>query len=460
MFRSMISRVGDPARALAVAMLYLVVGNASSAVSPEEAERLKNDLTPLGAERAGNAEGSIPAWEGGYRKQLPDWQPGQPRPSPFADEEPRFTVTAQNMEQHADRLSEGLKGLLKKYPDYRIPVYPTHRTGHAPQWVYDNTLANATRASLIEDGTGVEGAYGGIPFPVPENGREVLWNHRLAWRGGHAVRFTTESWLVTAGGRRTLATAGVEDELYEYYDPEGSLEAYSGYGSRQKLVNTSPASKRGEALIVGQPTDGRGVEGWQYLVGQRRVRRTPTPAYDTPDFVNSGVNFFDEAFMLFGPIDKHKLKLLGKRELIVPYNTNRALSEGDPERLVGSDFFDPELMRWEVHRVWVVEATRKSDERHVVERRKYYVDEDTWQIVLADGWDAKGELWRMQFALGLLAPDMEGHFANINWGVLDLRTGAYLITASQISSDSQRYQRIEDPDPYDWSPDSLADGLR
>ncbi len=163
----------------------LASGYAQAQVSPEEAAKLKTTLTPLGAERAGNKEGTIPAWDGGLTKPAPGFKNGGRRPDLFPNEKPLFSITAKNMDQYADKLTDGTKAMLKKYPAYRVDVYPTHRTAAAPQWVYDNTFKNATRAKLVNGSAGPEpsGAYGGIPFPIPANGAEAMWNHLLRWRG-------------------------------------------------------------------------------------------------------------------------------------------------------------------------------------------------------------------------------------------------------------------------------------
>jgi hypothetical protein len=399
---------------------------AHAAVSADEAAKLKTTLTPLGAERAGNADGSIPSWDGGLAKAPAGYKGGDPRPDPFAAEKPLYSIDAKNLAQYESRLSDGVKALMKKNPEFRIDVYPTHRTAAAPQWVYDNTFRNATRAKLVDGGHGTEGAYGGIPFPIPKDGGEVFQNHRLAWTGTY-IQAPIRVWVVTADGRRAMASGGVQSLRRQYYDPDGSIEKFDGYYQLGKFAVTEPGSKAGEAILAhdnlnaGQP---RGL--WQYLVGQRRVRKAPSVAYDTPDSVTSGIGLFDEAFMLFGPIDKHQLKLIGKRELYIPYNNNRAAGAKVAD-LVTPKTLNPALVRWELHRVWEVEATLAEGKRHVVPRRKYYLDEDSWQIVLFDGWDAKGELWRTNYTLMLLAPDVPAVVGNMLWGGYDLQTGAYYL---------------------------------
>ena len=418
------------------ALLPLV---ALAAVTVEEAARLRTTLTPMGAERAGNKEGSIPAWDGGVTKAPADYQSGSPRPDPFPADKPVLSISAKNMDAHAARLSDGVKALMKKYPDFRIDVYPTRRTAAAPQYVYDNTFRNATHARLVDNGQGVEGAFGGIPFPIAKDAYEVILNHRLAWRGVN-VQLPTRQWLVMADGRRTLASGGVQTWRRPYYDPEITPDKFDGYYMMGKFLTTEPGSKAGEA-IVGQ--DGinaaapRGV--WQYLVGQRRVRKAPAVGYDTPDAVTSGAGLFDEAFLLLGPLDKHKLKLLGKKELYVPYNNNRAALAKVPE-LVTPNTLNPALVRWELHRVWEVEATLIPGKRHVVPRRRYYVDEDSWQIILIDGWDATGDLWRTNFTLTLLAPDMPALMGNVMWGCYDLQSGVYYL--NDMFNDLRQQPRV------------------
>ncbi|WHS58103.1 DUF1329 domain-containing protein [Pseudomonas sp. G2-4] len=430
------------------------VSLAQAAAPPEQVARLKSELTPFGAERAGNADGSIPAWDGGYTKVVAGYKPGDKRPDPFAGDKPLDSIKASNMEQYAGQLAEGTKLLLKKYPDYRLDVYPTHRSAAAPQWVYDNTAKNAGRATLDVATEKVSGAFGGIPFPIPENGAQVLWNYRLSWQGAETISAPFDTWLMTAGGKKVQATRALFSYRFPYYAESGSLENFAGKYQVGKLLTELPSSKAGEGLMTHWDMDPANRAAWQYLVGQRRVRRAPNIAYDTPDFVTSGVGLFDEAFMLFGPTDRYDLKLAGKKELIVPYNNNRAgLVKSD--ELVKPNFLNPDLVRWEKHRVWVVEATLKSGKRHVVPRRTYYVDEDSWQILLVDGYDAQGKLGRQMYSLTLLAPDMPALTSQVMWGSYNLDTGAYFLNAS--SNDlAVQYQKIATPSASFYTPDAMA----
>jgi hypothetical protein len=439
---------------LALALAAAFAAPASAAVSADEAAKLKTTLTPLGAERAGNKDGSIPAWDGGLTKAPAGYKPGDARPDPFPGEKPLLSISAKNMAQHEARLSDGVKALMKKYPDFRIDVYPTHRTAAAPQWVYDNTFKNATRAKLVDNGHGTEGAYGGTPFPIPKDAYEVFQNHRLAWTGTY-VQAPVRVWVVTADGRRAMASGGTQSLRRQYHDPEGSLEKFDGYYALGKFAVSEPGSKAGEAILAHDNLNASNPRGlWQYLVGQRRVRKAPSVAYDTPDSVTSGIGLFDEAFNLFGPIDKHELKLVGKKEIYIPYNNNRAAA-AKVDDLVTPGTLNPAQVRWELHRVWEVEATLAAGKRHVVPKRKYYIDEDTWQIVLFDGWDAKGELWRTNYTLTLLAPDIPAVVGNMLWGGYDLQTGAYYLNMASNELPMQ-YKVVPPLSKAFFSPEELA----
>ena len=442
-----------PNTLLAAALLAAAL-SAQAAVSPEEAAKLKTILTPMGAEKAGNKDGTIPAWDGGATKAPAGYKNGDPRPDLFPGEKPALSINAKNMAQYADKLSDGVQALMKKYPDFRIDVYPTHRTAAAPQAVYDNSFKNATRAKTVEGGYGMEGAFGGTPFPIPKDGYEAMWNQRTAWRGGNYT-MPAQVFVVTADGRRALASGGIQTIRQSFYDKDGSLEKFDGYYQLGKFVANAPGSKAGEAILALDGVSDAAPRGlWQYLVGQRRVRKAPSVAYDTPDSVTSGIGLFDEAFTLFGPIDKYELKLVGKKEMYIPYNNNRAALVKVDE-LVTPNTLNPAHVRWELHRVWEVEADLAPGKRHVVPKRKYYIDEDSWQTVLFDGWDAKGQLWRTNYALMLTAPDIPAVNNSVFWGGYDMQNGSYYL--NMASNEMPKQIEILAPIPRSFfSAESLS----
>ncbi|GAB3628352.1 hypothetical protein PTE30175_01814 [Pandoraea terrae] len=442
---------------LALAVLAIAMagtGSVSAAVSPEEAAKLKTELTPLGGEKAGNKEGTIPAWDGGYTKVPAGYKSGQPRPDPFANEKPLLTITAANMAQYSDKLDEGQKYLLKKYADYKINVYPTHRTAAAPQWVYDETFKNATRAKL--DGYAVKGAYGGPPFPIPKSGVEVMWNHALRVAPG-SENWYFRSYVVDSNGSASIGTGGNNEIQRPYYikgeSPE-SVEKGFYFAALQSV--TEPSVRAGELVIFEDKLDDTRAS-WQYLVGQRRVRRAPNLCCDTPNFVNSGVDFFDEPFVFFGPMDRYDWKIVGKREMYIPYNMNGFFLKSDKE-VTGKHFANPEYVRWELHRVWEIEGTVRAGQRDVRARRKIYVDEDSWVAVLGDTFDGQGTLWHTTIAFPTLMYELPALYMQ-NMETLDLLKGSYTLT---IHNDQKLHHEIVKPFPVSlYTPEGMLNkGVR
>lgn len=376
------------------AAFAVLTGAANAATTADEAAKLKSTLTPLGAEKAGNADGSIPAWDGGLKDLAVSGAMGDIPTAIFPGEKPLFQVTPANMGQYDALLTEGTKALLRKFPDsFRLDVYPTHRTARASETVYDRTFANATNCQAVEGGLTLKGCIGGIPFPVPASGVEVMWNFLMRIEAP-SIDYTFKNIVGNADGTHTLATRNQISFQYPFYYPDATADSFKGEYAMLRFNTMEPPFKAGESLVIRDsidPADPR--KAWQYLVGQRRVRRAPTVAYDTPDFVASGANYFDEVQGLFGALDRYTWKLMGKKEILIPYNSNGFVGSS-PEDAFAKHHLNPDKVRWERHRVWVVEATVAEGKRHAVPKRTYYIDEDTWLIALMDGYDAEGKLWR------------------------------------------------------------------
>ena len=396
-------------------------------VSAEDARQLNTSLTPMGAERSGNAEGTIPPWTGGYAKSALVYRQDAPRPDPFAGEKPLFSITAANAGTYADRLPEGAKALFAKFPDYRMDVYPTHRTAAAPQWIYDNVFRNATRARAAPEGIayGVEGAVGGIPFPIPKNGFEVVWNHLLAF-WGVAREAHLSTYVVSSDGSLELATSYREIADFPYYYPGATPTSFGGYYFKTMHLEDAPPIKYGEGYLAWQPINTQRYKfpAWRILPGEHRVRKGPSLSYDTPDPDASGYENLDEYYVFFGGPDRYDFKILGKREMYVPYNNNRLYSRPVKE-IAGPRHADPDDLRYELHRVWVIEGTLAEGKHHVVPRRRLYIDEDTWFAVYSDSWDEQGRLWKFGHGTMYLVPDLPAVILGSQF-VYDLVLGGYV----------------------------------
>lgn len=435
-------------------MAFTVVQVARAGVSAEEAAKLKTTLTPLGAERAGNQGGTIPEWRGGLTGGQPP-KSGTRRSDPFANDRPIYSVSAQNVAQHKDKLSEGQLAMFQKYPNYRIDVYSTNRSAAAPQWIYDNTFKNATRAKLSNAGNSVEGAYGGIPFPIPKTGAEAMWNHLLTWQG-ESLYYDLRVYVTSADGKRYMSSDNEYTLQMPYYYREGTLETFKGEVSWAHFKTVGPPQRVGEIILVRDPIDfaGPGRQAWQYLTGQRRVRKAPGFAFDTPTTSTSGQANFDEINVFNGALDRYDWKLVGKKEMLLPYNNNRFLQPPKDSEVLGERFLNPDHVRWELHRVWVVEGTLVAGKRHVLPKRRFYLDEDTWLAMLADSWDARGQLSKTYWYLNVAAPDLPG-VVGVPFGHYDLQTGGWVATNIVNEKTNQLTFPKRLPEAF-FTPDAMA----
>ncbi|MEQ3653017.1 MAG: DUF1329 domain-containing protein, partial [Glaciecola sp.] len=266
----MIKKLGLIAAGLSIAL----AGQTFAKVSEAEAAKLGNELTPLGGEKAGNADGSIPAWTGGITELPAGYKPGDFHIDPFADDKVLFTITASNYKEYAEFLSDGQQKMFETYPDtYKMPVYQTRRSASNPQSIYDATKANATRAELLDGGNGIKGAAKGIPFPIPANGLEAIWNHTLRFRGEAVQRYGGQA-AVTASG--AFNVIGFDEQLMiKYAEDDATPESLAADNILFKFKQsvTSPARLAGTALLVHETVDQvkEPRQAWTYNTGQRRV---------------------------------------------------------------------------------------------------------------------------------------------------------------------------------------------
>jgi hypothetical protein len=458
---------------LFVSLLGLVVAAGLPAVSwaltsKENAERLKSSLTPFGAERSGNTDGSIPAWDGGLVKPASGSNTIEKEADLFGTEKRLFSINANNLGQYKDKLTEGTKTLLKKYPEsYRVDVFPTHRTAAAPQKVYDATHANALRCRLIDAGgdsgkiPDVTTCTGGVPFPIPSDGAEAMWNHQLSWQG-HAVLYRFAWNLLTANGKLVPFGKSTAYDVRPFYDNLDDAGKRWNGSTQYFFINfQGPPTRVGEAQNFRFNVDISKTQGWLYFPGQRRTRQLPSPCCDTPNPAAQGVGSVDDIQGFTGTLARYDWTLVGKKEIYVPYNNNRFLNVPTDADLVRSRHLNPDWTRWELHRVWVVDAKLREGQRHQVPKARFYLDEDSWQVLLADRYDANGQLWKVSGQTVIAAPQAPALRA-VGYYIYDLQAGTLLIAGSfaGIKDPITFIDRKSAPDSL-FTPEALAsEGVR
>jgi hypothetical protein len=216
-----------------------------------------------------------------------------------------------------------------------------------------------------------------------------------------------------SGGQLTLVLQDEYSLIVPYYDQTLNAQTYGVVYSKGDFDPSAPANAVGADVIAYTSTNPLvfPTSGWELLTGQGRVRRIPEIQYDVPDSSLDGISTYDEAFAFLGALDEFDWKLVGKKEMFVPYNNNKVnfmeLSDFQPH------FVNPELVRWELHRVYVVEATLHSGKRNILPHRRFYVDEDTWTVLVTDEYDAAGNLWRATHVYNCVRPDLPGTIMNM-----------------------------------------------
>lgn len=431
-----------------------------AATSTQQAATLGTTLTPYGAEMAGNADGTIPQWQGGLPTDAGKIDNGF-REDPFSGEKPLFVIDASNYSQYESKLSPGQIALFKRYPStYKMPVYQTHRSVGLPDSLAADIKQNAVSSKLVEGGNGLENFKSAIPFPIPQNGLEVIWNHMTRYRGGKLKRQT--STIVPQENGQFVPTNLVETFAYvdqlKGHDPSVPNNVLFYYMSKI----TEPARQAGDVLLVHETLNQVKEPrlAWLYNSGQRRVRRAPQVAYDSPGQSTDGLKTSDGLEIYNGAPDRYDWQLVGKRELYIPYNSYKAGSASiDYKTFIQPGHLNPDYTRYELHRVWEVVATLKKGERHIYAKRHLYIDEDSWTIAVADHYDGRGALWRVAEAHLQYFYDVKATFQTPEV-IYDLVAGRY-VASGLINERPNAYDFNFTATKQDYTPAALRNaGIR
>ncbi len=429
--------------------LLLVSVPSWSAVSQAEADKLGTTLTPMGANPAGNAAGTIPKWTGSILG-VPSWVDykgtGTYYPTPYPDEkQPMFVITAKNYTQYLKNLTDGQIALFKKYPDtFQMPVYPSHRDVRYSDLVHENTKLNALYTGLGADGNSATDVYFGVPFPIPKNAAEVLWNHMASPMMG-STEGTLDAAAVYDSGEINMRQS-IEHRHVQYYSKNITREEFnkSNIAAMVMVELTAPAREKGTVVLVHEykNVSDTSRDAWVYLPSVRRVRRSPSIAYDFPDSAG-GLRTVDDAMLFNGANSRYTWKLEGEREIYIPYNNNELDNpQVTYKELLTKDHLNPKYMRYELHRVHVILAELRPGKRHIYAKRRLYTDEDTWAAVLADNYDSQGQLWRSNFRSMVDQYDLPGMGARMEV-YHDLQKSAYL--ANYLINEQKGPPRYVDP---------------
>ncbi len=439
---------------IVMALTMISVSLSFGAISSEEAAKLGATLNGVGAEMRGNPEGTIPPYTGGLTKPPANFMPGSGvRPDPFADEKPLFSINAQNMNRYADKLTPGTKALLNRFQSFRIDVYKTHRTVAYPESVLKSTAKNAVKATTFNGGLSLKGAHGGYPFPIPKDGYEAMWNHQVRFLGRTAEAKYT-SWLIDYSGALLLLEQVSRWHEWPYYDEDRKNSDSSLY-DKVRTLTMAPGSKAGQIAAQINPLNlsEKDPVSYSYLPGQRRVKREPNIAFDSKPDGNYSNYCVDEASIFNGSMKRYNWKLIGKKEIYVPYNAYRAVYTSKRENLYGARHLNPDVVRWELHRMWVVEATLRTGQRHIYPRRTFYIDEDSWTVLTGENYDAQGNIYIVHFAYQ--APNYDVPAPNASFTTAyNFNNGSY--SGSEWLGEGGYLREGKVAPESDWTPEGIV----
>ncbi|GAB3629298.1 hypothetical protein PTE30175_05232 [Pandoraea terrae] len=412
---------------LAASLLVAVASYAKT--TQDDLKQLEGPLTPVGAERAASKDGQIPAWSGKWLGAPPgvQYKAGDRYADPYASEKPLYVITAQNMAQYADHLTEGEKALFKKYPEtFKMPVYQSHRDFRFPDAYYKSITTYAPEVEMLPNANGIKNSPAIVPYPVPKNGLELMWNLRVS-AGLAFEKATYDQAVVYPDGQ--IAWGRVK---YSIYGPRSTFQ----FAPKDEIYNRSffrtvtdlPLRDRGTVIIgysVWNEDASNSNRTWMYNPGTRRVRQAPEYGFDQPSGPG-GFRTVDDDRLYNGSGERYSWKIVGKKEMLVPYNNYKVMNTSTKYKdMLTKGHENPDVMRYELHRVWVLEATLKQGFRHQYAKRVLYLDEDSWIALSADNYDARGQLWRTNFASTVYAYDAKFFYTTTVF-FHDLISGAYL----------------------------------
>ncbi len=409
------------------------------------------DLTVSGAEKAGSSDGRIPAYSGAQATPS-GWSAGKLRSdySPYKSERPLFSITAENVDKYAANLTPGQVAMFKQIKSYQMDVYPSHRDCGYPGWVQDNIKKNAGSAQLNASGDHIKNAVlPGLPFPAAKTGQEAIWNYLSRYRGvgvqwqklntmvsprpGSAewIRVVAHQTAYFPWGKKGANQLTADDPLYSIY-----------------FAYETPAALAGQGLVDTFFFANSDSSAFYYFPGQRRVRRMPSYNYDAPQIGFENQYVVDEPWLFNGDIDRFNWKIIGKKEIYVPYN-NFAMY--DFKKSV-DDVFKPDQVsasarRYELHRVYEVEATLKPNMRHISQKKVLYLDEDTYLALLGEDYDAQGKLWKTKEGYPIPVWELGGTCDVEPFAQYNLATNRYVTDQSVIGTgqDVQYFESSDSP---------------
>jgi Protein of unknown function (DUF1329) len=223
------------------------------------------------------------------------------------------------------------------------------------------------------------------PFPIPNSAYEIIWNHLLAYRG-HKVTTQKTMWAPGGAGRYIPSTYQVD--MINLWNPENGATSFKEDTWRfLRWTFLSPEMSAMTSHLERTSFDLTMAPGrrWSFNLDSFRVRRAPNNSYGNfMPFTNS-ILTFDSQRGYEGNPDRYDWTVVSQADYYLPNNSYRLASKGlADENVLAGNHLNRTYARYELQRVWVVDAILKYKDTHPYHRRRFYVQNDTWQILATE----------------------------------------------------------------------------
>lgn len=410
---------------------------AMAKVPASEANQLGKNLTCMGSVKAGSKDGLIPKWTGKWVGTPPgisyteaDAAAGKRYPNAYPNEKPLYIITNANLAKYEKHLSPGQKALFHKYKNYRMEIYPSHRDFRYPDYVCKLNKYNALHAVITDPQYGAiaDAKQGTVPFPIAKNGIQMLmsseiamvvWSEKLTVDNVDVLPNGTQVW-----GRILNWNYNIETNPIMRGKPYTPDSIYD-YTITSTLI---PLRDRGNATLSSEPLNFKAQQrlAWTYNQGTRRMSQLPVFGFAQPLAGTDGSMTIDQDRIFNGSPERYNWKLLGSRELYMPADDYKVNEKSVTyKKLIGKHFPNPDYIRWELQRVYVVEGTLRPGYRHIYKKRVLYINQDSHQAEMGDFYDSRGALWRTGYVTNYWAYNAHVFAAGPEF-YMDLQSGGYV----------------------------------
>ena len=308
-------------------------------------------------------------------------------PDPYPDDEILLVIDKNNFKQFSETiLTPGQLEMFNLYPEtFKMNVYESRRSCSVPPEVIELTKENA---ALIDEGEGIIGVVGSIPFPNPTEALHHVWNHILRYRGVE-IYGSSPFFIINPDGTRTYGAG--EAIAKNFWNPFTKNDK-GLQGMIMIKVTHPPRLADASALIIESlnafETPRR---SWVYNPGTRRVRRAPDIAYDYKPSASQGITTADQSGGFNGAKDRYNWKSLGVQKKLMPYNAYE-FHETLIEDVLQPYHVNQDILRYELVNVNVVQADLKSGKRHIIPHRTMYFDLDSHNMLSEETYDGEKTL--------------------------------------------------------------------